>query len=66
LAPPTEDWSEADRVLAAAVLDVLWSIASYERLVADWRLDPKEAVRGITWVLGLVEEAIRDGRRPDR
>jgi AcrR family transcriptional regulator len=66
VAPPTEDWSEADRVLAAAVLDVLWSIASYERLVADWRLDPKEAVRGITWVLGLVEEAIRDGRRPDR
>ena len=30
-------WSEADRTVAAAVLDVLWSVASYERLVVDWQ-----------------------------
>jgi AcrR family transcriptional regulator len=66
VAPATGEWSEDDRVLAAAVLDVLWSVASYERLVADWRLDPEEAIRGVTWVLGLVEDAIRNGRGPGR
>jgi hypothetical protein len=32
--------------------------------VTDWELGPKEAIRGVTWVIGLVEDAIRDGRRP--
>ena len=56
----TEGWPEADRAIAAAMLDVLWSVASYERLVVDWDLDPKEAIKGATWVIGLVEDAIRD------
>ena len=41
------------------MLDVLWSVVSYERLVVDWELDPKDAIRGITWVIGLVEDAVR-------
>jgi AcrR family transcriptional regulator len=64
--PATEKWAAGDRALAAAMLDVLWSVASYERLVADWGLRPKEAIRGVTWVLGLVEDAIRKGRGPER
>jgi AcrR family transcriptional regulator len=59
-----EGWPAADRTIAAAVLDVLWSVVSYERLVTDWELRPKEAIRGVTWVIGLVEDAIREGRRP--
>jgi AcrR family transcriptional regulator len=55
----TDDWTDADRTIAAAMLDVLWSVASYERLVVDWELDPKEAIKGATWVIGLVEDAIR-------
>jgi AcrR family transcriptional regulator len=51
-------WSEEDRTLAAAVLDVLWSVASYERMVVDWQMDPAEATRGIGWVIGLVRQAI--------
>lgn len=62
--PHTRRWSEADRVLAAAMLDVLWGVSSYERLAADWELDAGEATRGVTWVMGLVHEAIRRGRRP--
>jgi AcrR family transcriptional regulator len=58
--------SRRDSTLAAAMLDVLWSITSYERLVADWELAPKEAIRGVTWVIGLVEDAIRRGRLPRR
>ena len=51
-----------DRAIAAAMLDVLWSVASYERLVVDWDLDPQDAITGATWVIGLVEDAIQ--RRP--
>lgn len=62
----TRKWPVTDRALAAAMLDVMWSVSSYERLVADWKLDPEQAIRGVTWVMGLVEAAIRDGRRPSR
>jgi AcrR family transcriptional regulator len=64
--PFTEEWAEGDRTLAAAMLDVLWSVTGYERLVADWELDSGEAIRGVTWVIGLVEDAIRNGHRPER
>ena len=57
-------WTEADRAISAAMLDVLWSVASYERLVVDWDLDPQAAITGVTWVIGLVEDAIRRGDRP--
>lgn len=57
-------WSSADRTLAAAMLDVLWSVGSYERLVNDWGLGRDEAIRGVTWVIGMLERAIREDRRP--
>lgn len=60
----TGGWPQRDRVLAAAVLDVLWSIAAYERLVGAWRLDREQAAQGVSWLIGLVEEAVREGRRP--
>ena len=62
--PETSTWSDADRTVAAAMFDVLWGVAPYERLVADWGLEPDEAVRGTTWVIGLIEDAVRAGRRP--
>jgi AcrR family transcriptional regulator len=64
VAPSTAEWSPVDRALAASMLDVLWSVVSYERLVVDWELDPQDAIRAITWVIGLVEDAVREGRRP--
>jgi AcrR family transcriptional regulator len=51
-------WSERDRTAAAAVLDVLWGVASYERMVVDWQMDPAEATRGISWVIGLISQAV--------
>jgi AcrR family transcriptional regulator len=57
-------WTPADRTAAAAVLDVLWGVPSYERLVRDWGLDPEEAIRAVTWVIGLVRAAILRGDRP--
>src|SRR5919108_1196406 len=64
VAPATEGWPEGDRTLSAAALDVLWSMASYERLVAGWGLDPGDAVRAVTWAIGLIEDAIRHDHRP--
>jgi AcrR family transcriptional regulator len=59
-------WPPEDQRLAAAMFDVLWAVGSYERLVVDWGLDREEAIRAITWVIGLVEQAVREGRRPAR
>jgi AcrR family transcriptional regulator len=57
-------WSDADRRLAAALIDVLWGVPSYRRLVSGWALDPAEATRGVTWLIGLVVDAVREGRPP--
>jgi AcrR family transcriptional regulator len=61
-------WSEKDRTLAAAALDVLWGVASYERMVVDWQMDPAEAIRGVGWVIELIRQAIvasQDGLAQD-
>jgi AcrR family transcriptional regulator len=59
-----EEWPDEQRIVAAAVFDVLWSVAAYERLVVDWKIDHQRAVEGISWVIRLVEGAVRDGRGP--
>jgi AcrR family transcriptional regulator len=64
IAARTKQWPAEDQIVAAAMFDVLWSVASYERLVVDWQIDPERAIRGITWVIRLVEEAVRNGRGP--
>jgi hypothetical protein len=64
IADRTERWSDEERTVVVAVFDMLWSVAAYERLVVDWQIDHQRAVEGITWVIGLVEQAVRDGRGP--
>jgi AcrR family transcriptional regulator len=59
-----DSWPEEHRVLVAALFDVLWSVEAFERLVGDWRIGPGEAIRGLAWVIGLLEQAVRDGRGP--
>jgi AcrR family transcriptional regulator len=66
VAPFTTGWSRVERTIAAAVLDILWSVVSYERLVADWELSPQQAIDGIGWGMELVTDAIKAGRSPDR
>jgi AcrR family transcriptional regulator len=51
-------WPEPDRSVVAAVLDVLWGVASYERMVVDWQMDPAEATRGVSWVIDLIHQAV--------
>ena len=64
LEPHTAGWTDADRLVAAAMFDVLWGVATYERLAVDWGLDRDDAIAGIAWLMGLLEEAVRLGRPP--
>jgi len=64
LEPQTGGWTPGDRAIAAAVLDVLWSVVSYERMVVDWELTPEDAIRGLTWTIRLVEAAVGTGAPP--
>src|SRR5260370_37542265 len=65
VAPTAASWPETDRRMAAGMLDVLWSVMSYERLVAAWELTPEQATRAITSGIGLIETPIREGRAPE-
>lgn len=64
LEPWTTDWPAPTAAAVAALFDMLWSVGSYERLAVDWQLPADQTIRTLTWAIGLVEEAIRDGRRP--
>ncbi|OHV49004.1 TetR family transcriptional regulator [Pseudofrankia sp. BMG5.36] len=64
VAGPAADWTDEERRMAAAMLDVLWSVQSYQRLLAAWQLDGEQATRAITWAIGVLADAIREGRRP--
>jgi AcrR family transcriptional regulator len=60
----TTRWPAADRTIAAAFLDVLWSPVSFERLVTDWGIEAQDAITGVSWVIGLIQQALETGRRP--
>lgn len=58
------DWSVAEQRAAAGLLDVLWNVPSYERLVGTWGIDGPEATRAIGWLMAKVVAAIEDGDPP--
>jgi AcrR family transcriptional regulator len=58
------DWSPTDRRTVAGVLDVLWNVPTYARLLGAWDLDADEAARAAAWVIALVQRAIEEDHRP--
>jgi len=64
VAAETRTWSEEDRVAVAAALDLLWSVDAYERLAIDWHLDRDRATSVLTWLIKLIETAVREQRPP--
>jgi hypothetical protein len=62
--PATAGWSGAERRMAAAMLDVLWSTTSHLRLTEVWDFDHDQAVQVATGGIDLLVQAIRDGHRP--
>ena len=65
VARATPGWSDRDRENAAAVLDILWNLPPYERLLMAWGFDTDRALGVMTWVIDLIREAIQQGRKPD-
>lgn len=63
-ASPT--WSERDRLMAAATLDVLWNVPAYERLVSKWGMDTAEATATIRWAMGQIVTALTSARPSDQ
>jgi AcrR family transcriptional regulator len=59
-------WTDTERDQAAGLLDVLWSVPSFERLVTQWGLGSEDATDAITWALDLVVAAIHAERPPAR
>lgn len=59
-------WSDEERTMAAAMLDLLGSVGAYERLVRDWELDADRAMQAIGWVIAMVEDAVRQDRPPPK
>ncbi|MGF7236776.1 MAG: TetR/AcrR family transcriptional regulator [Frankia sp.] len=62
--PATTGWSDAERRMATAILDLLWSRTSHERLTEVWKLDADQATQAVTWGISFLVNTIRDGRRP--
>lgn len=56
--------SEAERRVTAGLLDVLWNLPSYERLVGLWGVDGAAATDAVTWLMSKVIEAVEDGNPP--
>ena len=44
----------------AALLDVLWNLPSYERLVDVWNLSADDATVAITWLIGILVRAVSE------
>jgi AcrR family transcriptional regulator len=56
-------WSDSQRRVTAGLLDVLWNLPSYQRLVCAWGIDGTDATRAVEWLMAKVVEAI-DGDNP--
>lgn len=55
------DLTDVQQRIAAGLLDVVWSPATYERLASGWQLDDEVAVGAIEWMISGVVAAIRSG-----
>ncbi|MDN4516221.1 TetR/AcrR family transcriptional regulator [Mycolicibacterium austroafricanum] len=64
VAGATPDWPEDRRRAVAGVLDVLWSLPSYERLADAWDLSAADASGALNWLIDRVIALIQAGDAP--
>jgi AcrR family transcriptional regulator len=60
----TPTWSDAEQRMVAALLDVVWSMPAYERLVGAWDFDGDDATHAINWLMSLLTDAIGHDAAP--
>ncbi len=58
------DRAPGEQRAVAAMLDLFWNPPYYERLIADWNIEPEQASRLISWMIEVLLEAIANGRQP--
>lgn len=58
------DWPEHQRRAVAGLLDVLWNLPAYERLVDAWDLTAVDAAESLTWLVDKVIAAVQAGEAP--
>ena len=51
-------WDDNQHRAAAGLLDVLWSPATFERLVRAWKLDESSASGAVEWLISKVVDAV--------
>ncbi|MFT3930667.1 MAG: TetR/AcrR family transcriptional regulator [Spongiibacteraceae bacterium] len=61
----TPELSESDQENIAAMLDIFWNLPPYERLVQIWGFDADRAVKLMTWLISLVKDAVKQGKKPE-
>ena len=57
-------WTDEQKETAAALLDVLWNLPSYERLVSGWQFDGDRATEALQWLIGLMTAAVEADAPP--
>ena len=57
-------WSDRQQETAAALLDVVWNLPSYERLVSGWKFDGDRATEAIGWLIELLVASIDADQPP--
>lgn len=58
------DLPDDDVRRVAALIDVLWGLPTYRRLIDDWSLDATEAAEAVGWLVTMLTDAVRRGQRP--
>lgn len=64
VASAAPDWTPGQVRRVAGLLDVLWNLPSYERLVGAWHLSAAEASDSLTWLIDKVVAAIQSDDAP--
>lgn len=59
------NWTDDQLKMAAAAVDAYWSVQVFERMINTWDLDTRQATRAVTWVIDLIQAAVREGRGPE-
>ena len=58
------NWSDDQHRATAGLLDALWNLPTYERLVGAWGLTGPDATDAVTWLMAKVLAAIADDEPP--
>lgn len=61
----TPGWSRAQQEIVTASLDIFWQPSTYERLINGWNFNSEQSLATLTWLIDLIETAVKDERRPE-